>query len=201
MLFASWHASGAVQAALLLHEERFSRKRHCSACVWTHSDGCRVKRDARKPMCCHSHADCLLHSCSWVHKLPCQMLQTCCGGYFPIMRFGCAHAVVPNGVSTGLDIGLSNYSLMLITLSFYTMCKSTTPVFLLTFAFIWGIEKCAAPAPNPNPLPPQTHTAPLHRTPCFHDQRLACGCLDDSGADFESGLEGCADSPLPSTKA
>lgn len=49
--------------------------------------------------------------------------------------------VVPNGVSTGLDIGLSNYSLMLITLSFYTMCKSTTPVFLLSFAFIWGIER------------------------------------------------------------
>ena len=52
--------------------------------------------------------------------------------------------MVPNGVSTGLDIGLSNYSLMLITLSFYTMCKSTTPVFLLTFAFIWGIERCAS---------------------------------------------------------
>lgn len=49
--------------------------------------------------------------------------------------------VVANGISTGLDIGLSNYSLMLITLSFYTMCKSTTPVFLLTFAFIWGIER------------------------------------------------------------
>ena len=52
-------------------------------------------------------------------------------------------AVVPNGVSTGLDIGLSNYSLMLITLSFYTMCKSATPVFLLVFAFVWGLERCA----------------------------------------------------------
>ncbi len=52
--------------------------------------------------------------------------------------------VVPNGVSTGLDIGLSNSSLMLITLSFYTMCKSSTPVFLLLFAFLWGIERCAA---------------------------------------------------------
>lgn len=49
--------------------------------------------------------------------------------------------VVPNGVSTGLDIGLSNYSLSLITLSFYTMCKSTTPVFLLGFCFLWGIER------------------------------------------------------------
>ena len=50
--------------------------------------------------------------------------------------------VVPNGVCTGLDIGLSNFSLSLISLSFYTMCKSTTPLFLLAFAFAWGIEKC-----------------------------------------------------------
>ena len=49
--------------------------------------------------------------------------------------------VVPNGVATGLDIGFSNYSLVFITLSFYVMCKSTTPLFLLTFAIIWGIEK------------------------------------------------------------
>ena len=50
---------------------------------------------------------------------------------------------MPNGTATGLDIGLSNFSLSLITLSFYTMCKSTTPVFLLAFCFLWGIERCA----------------------------------------------------------
>lgn len=50
-------------------------------------------------------------------------------------------AVVPNGVATGLDIGFSNYSLVFITLSFYVMCKSTTPLFLLFFAIAWGIEK------------------------------------------------------------
>ncbi|KAG2440748.1 hypothetical protein HXX76_003605 [Chlamydomonas incerta] len=49
--------------------------------------------------------------------------------------------VVPNGITTGLDIGFSNKSLVFINLSFYTMCKSTVPVFLLFFAFIWGIEK------------------------------------------------------------
>lgn len=49
--------------------------------------------------------------------------------------------VVPNGIATGLDIGLSNTSLVFITLSFYVMCKSTTPLFLLTFAIVWGIEK------------------------------------------------------------
>lgn len=54
------------------------------------------------------------------------------------------YAVFPNGICTGLDIGLSNFSLALITLSFYTMCKSTVPVFLLGFAFLWGIERYAA---------------------------------------------------------
>jgi len=49
--------------------------------------------------------------------------------------------IVPNGLATGLDIGLSNYSLVFITLSFYVMCKSTSVLFLLLFAFIWGIEK------------------------------------------------------------
>lgn len=49
--------------------------------------------------------------------------------------------VLPNGAITGLDIGLSNKSLAFITMSFYTMCKSTTPIFLLLFAFIWGLEK------------------------------------------------------------
>ncbi|GMH45347.1 hypothetical protein BSKO_13304 [Bryopsis sp. KO-2023] len=49
--------------------------------------------------------------------------------------------VLPNGISTGLDIGFSNMSLQTISLSFYVMCKSTTPMFLLLFAFIWKIEK------------------------------------------------------------
>ena len=64
--------------------------------------------------------------------------------------------MVPNGTATGLDIGLSNFSLSLITLSFYTMCKSTTPIFLLAFCFMWGIEKCgpARPAPHASTRPP-----------------------------------------------
>ncbi|KAI8469016.1 MAG: triose-phosphate transporter family-domain-containing protein, partial [Monoraphidium minutum] len=49
--------------------------------------------------------------------------------------------VLPNGFITGLDIGLSNKSLVYITMSFYTMCKSTTPIFLLAFAFLWGLEQ------------------------------------------------------------
>ncbi|KAL6594164.1 TPT-domain-containing protein, partial [Neocallimastix californiae] len=43
--------------------------------------------------------------------------------------------------ATGLDIGLSNTSLKNITLTFYTMIKSSTPVFVLSFAFLFGLEK------------------------------------------------------------
>jgi solute carrier family 35 protein C2 len=57
------------------------------------------------------------------------------------MQLHVLHAVVPNGVTTGLDIGFSNKSLVYITMSFYTMCKSTVPLFLLMFAFIWKIER------------------------------------------------------------
>ena len=52
-----------------------------------------------------------------------------------------ARLVLPNGAITGLDIGLSNKSLVHITMSFYTMCKSTTPIFLLLFAFLWRLER------------------------------------------------------------
>ncbi|KAH9941023.1 TPT-domain-containing protein [Amylocystis lapponica] len=48
--------------------------------------------------------------------------------------------VIPTGITTALDIGLSNLSLKLITLSFYTMCKSSSLVFVLLFAFIFKLE-------------------------------------------------------------
>ncbi|KAH9979088.1 triose-phosphate transporter family-domain-containing protein [Lactifluus volemus] len=48
--------------------------------------------------------------------------------------------VIPVAVSTGLDIGLSNMSLKTITLSFYTMCKSSSLVFVLAFAFFFRLE-------------------------------------------------------------
>ncbi|KAI0769625.1 TPT-domain-containing protein [Trametes elegans] len=47
---------------------------------------------------------------------------------------------VPTGITTGLDIGFSNLSLKLITLSFYTMCKSSSLVFVLLFAFLLRLE-------------------------------------------------------------
>ncbi|KAH6619784.1 triose-phosphate transporter family-domain-containing protein [Chaetomium sp. MPI-SDFR-AT-0129] len=53
---------------------------------------------------------------------------------FYITRIG------PCGVATGLDIGLGNTSLQFITLTFYTMCKSSSLAFVLIFAFLFRLE-------------------------------------------------------------
>ncbi|KAK0656539.1 triose-phosphate transporter family-domain-containing protein [Cercophora newfieldiana] len=46
----------------------------------------------------------------------------------------------PCGMATGLDIGLGNTSLQFITLTFYTMCKSSSLAFVLLFAFAFRLE-------------------------------------------------------------
>ncbi|KAG0650822.1 putative transporter [Hyphodiscus hymeniophilus] len=46
----------------------------------------------------------------------------------------------PCGMATGLDIGLGNMSLKFITLTFYTMCKSSALAFVLLFAFLFRLE-------------------------------------------------------------
>jgi len=46
----------------------------------------------------------------------------------------------PTAIATGLDIGMSNLSLRTITLSFYTMCKSSSLIFVLAFAFLFRLE-------------------------------------------------------------
>ncbi|KAJ9157638.1 Triose-phosphate transporter [Pleurostoma richardsiae] len=46
----------------------------------------------------------------------------------------------PCGAATGLDIGLGNTSLKFITLTFYTMCKSSSLAFVLIFAFLFRLE-------------------------------------------------------------
>merc|ERR1712000_740797 len=46
----------------------------------------------------------------------------------------------PCGAATGLDIGLGNMSLKFITLTFYTMCKSSSLAFVLLFAFLFRLE-------------------------------------------------------------
>lgn len=48
--------------------------------------------------------------------------------------------VVPTALSTALDVNLSNASLVFISVTFATMCKSAAPIFLLLFAFAFRLE-------------------------------------------------------------
>ncbi|GIZ48256.1 hypothetical protein CKM354_001132400 [Cercospora kikuchii] len=49
--------------------------------------------------------------------------------------------ITPCGSATALDIGLGNFSLRFISLTFFTMCKSSVLAFVLLFAFIFRLEK------------------------------------------------------------
>lgn len=49
--------------------------------------------------------------------------------------------VLPTAIASALDIGCSNWSLMYITVSLYTMTKSTSVIFILMFAIAFGLEQ------------------------------------------------------------
>uniref|UniRef100_U5EVP5 Putative solute carrier family 35 member c2 n=1 Tax=Corethrella appendiculata TaxID=1370023 RepID=U5EVP5_9DIPT len=49
--------------------------------------------------------------------------------------------ISPTGLASGIDIGFSNWGLALVTISLYTMTKSTTIIFILFFAILLGLEK------------------------------------------------------------
>ncbi|XP_062897663.1 solute carrier family 35 member C2 [Mobula hypostoma] len=49
--------------------------------------------------------------------------------------------VAATALTTALDIGLSNWSFMFITVSLYTMTKSTAVLFILFFAVMFKLEK------------------------------------------------------------
>ncbi|XP_031618621.1 solute carrier family 35 member C2 [Contarinia nasturtii] len=49
--------------------------------------------------------------------------------------------LAPTGVAAGIDIGFSNWGLELVTISLYTMTKSTSIIFILFFAILFGLEK------------------------------------------------------------
>ncbi|OAD55500.1 Solute carrier family 35 member C2, partial [Eufriesea mexicana] len=49
--------------------------------------------------------------------------------------------VMPVSIASGLDVGLSNWAISLITMSLYTMTKSTSVVFILGFALFLKLEK------------------------------------------------------------
>lgn len=48
--------------------------------------------------------------------------------------------VVPTALGTAMDINLSNASLVFVSVTFATMCKSASPIFLLLFAFAFRLE-------------------------------------------------------------
>ncbi|XP_063946492.1 probable sugar phosphate/phosphate translocator At1g06470 isoform X2 [Daucus carota subsp. sativus] len=54
------------------------------------------------------------------------------------------NTVVPTALGTALDINLSNASLVFVTVTFATMCKSASPIFLLLFAFAFRLESPSA---------------------------------------------------------
>jgi len=48
---------------------------------------------------------------------------------------------IPCGLVTSLDVGLSNVALVRITMTFYNMVKSSSPIFVVISAYCFGIEK------------------------------------------------------------
>lgn len=48
---------------------------------------------------------------------------------------------VPCGLVTAVDVGLSNLSLVRISITFFTMVKSSAPIWCLMSAFFFGLEK------------------------------------------------------------
>ncbi|GMH07310.1 hypothetical protein Nepgr_009150 [Nepenthes gracilis] len=48
--------------------------------------------------------------------------------------------VVPTALATALDVNLTNASLVFISVTFATMCKSASPLFLILFAFLFRLE-------------------------------------------------------------
>ncbi|EUB63993.1 Solute carrier family 35 member C2 [Echinococcus granulosus] len=51
----------------------------------------------------------------------------------------------PKCIASALDIGLSNWSFEFITISLYTMTKSTSVIFILIFAIVFKLEKLSIP--------------------------------------------------------
>lgn len=52
--------------------------------------------------------------------------------------------IAPTALATALDIGLSNWSFLFITISLYTMTKSSAVLFILFFSLVFRLEKLRA---------------------------------------------------------
>ena len=56
-----------------------------------------------------------------------------------------AWAILPCAIASSLDIGISNSAFKFVSLSFYIMVKSSSPIFVLLCAFALGLEKPSVP--------------------------------------------------------
>ncbi|OMO60959.1 hypothetical protein COLO4_33652 [Corchorus olitorius] len=79
------------------------------------------------------------------------------------------YRVVPTALSTALDVNLSNASLVFISVTFATMCKSAAPIFLLLFAFAFRLSKVKSNYLNLN-----------------QDNELLKAILESTAANFKS---------------
>ena len=52
--------------------------------------------------------------------------------------------VMPSGVATAADIGLSNLSYLFITVTYYTIIKSSVPIWIMAFSAFYGLLKLRA---------------------------------------------------------
>ncbi|TXG55729.1 hypothetical protein EZV62_020985 [Acer yangbiense] len=59
---------------------------------------------------------------------------------FSLITWTLPFTVVPTALATAMDVNLSNASLVFISVTFATMCKSAAPIFLLLFAFAFRLE-------------------------------------------------------------
>mmetsp|Transcript_26160 Transcript_26160/g.43273 ORF Transcript_26160/g.43273 Transcript_26160/m.43273 type:complete len:493 (+) Transcript_26160:184-1662(+) len=54
------------------------------------------------------------------------------------------HRVVPNGLTTAGDIGFSNASLLYISVTYYTIIKSSVPLWIMCFSVWLGLQRARA---------------------------------------------------------
>lgn len=79
----------------------------------------------------------------WVLSVVVRLVLQVVTGSAPLLLpcMTCLRSVGPTGLASGIDVGFSNWGLELVTISLYTMTKSTTIIFILGFAILLGLEK------------------------------------------------------------
>ncbi|XP_035154642.1 solute carrier family 35 member C2 isoform X4 [Callithrix jacchus] len=82
--------------------------------------------------------------------------------------------VAPTALATALDVGLSNWSFLYVTVSLYTMTKSSAVLFILIFSLIFKLEELGLLTPDSECDEPLTLKTPkLAATASPSSQRAA----------------------------